>query len=72
MLLFCRLSLLCFLTQLVTVASNTYGVRPINKIRRWEKKNRNYNYIPQPKIIRVYNSGMGGVDRCDQLLSFYR
>ncbi len=31
-----------------------------------------YLHIPIPYIIRAYNKGMGGVDRCDQLLSFYR
>ena len=28
--------------------------------------------IPQPHIIKKYNQGMGGVDLCDQKLSYYR
>lgn len=28
--------------------------------------------IPQPTIIRTYNSGMGGTDSCDQRLSYIR
>jgi hypothetical protein len=28
--------------------------------------------IPQPHIVRHYNTGMGGVDQCDQKLAYYK
>jgi hypothetical protein len=41
-------------------------------VRRWDKQKKFYVSIFCPKLIGVYNKGMGGVDLCDQLLSFYR
>jgi hypothetical protein len=41
-------------------------------VRRWDKAKKKYVEIPIPGVIKAYNKGMGGVDRCDQLLSFYR
>lgn len=56
----------------VTVASNHYSAQPTLEVKRWEKKSKSYIYIPCPALISMYNKGMGGVDRCDQLLAFYR
>lgn len=56
----------------VTVGSNHYSVHPTTMVRRWDKKNKVYVTVPCPAVITAYNKGMGGVDRCDQLLSFYR
>ena len=56
----------------VTVASNSYGVQPVNTVKRWDKSKRHYVHIPCPALIKAYNSGMGGVDFSDMLLSFYR
>jgi hypothetical protein len=56
----------------VTVASNHYSAEPITLVRRWDKKEKAYVNIPRPALIDAYNKGMGGVDACDQLLSFYR
>lgn len=56
----------------VTIASNYYSANPSHEVRRWDKKNKVYVQLPCPALIRAYNTGMGGVDRCDQLLSFYR
>jgi hypothetical protein len=41
-------------------------------VKRWDKSKKEYVWIPIPAIIKAYNKGMGGVDHCDQLLSFYR
>ncbi len=56
----------------VTAASNHYSVQPTSEVRRWDKKKNVYVNIPCPAMIQAYNKGMGGVDHCDQLLSFYR
>lgn len=56
----------------VTVASNHYSAEPTLTVRRWDKQNKMYVDIPCPALISAYNKGMGGVDRCDQLLAFYR
>ena len=55
----------------VTVASNYYGVNPIQKVERFVK-NEQKKYIDQPFLISMYNKGIGGVDVCDRLLSSYR
>jgi hypothetical protein len=39
---------------------------------RWCKKENKYVIIPCPRIITAYNRSMGGVDRCDMMLSLYR
>ena len=56
----------------VMVGSNHYSVNPHSRVKRWCRKKKVYVNIPIPYIINAYNRGMGGVDRCDQLLSFYR
>ena len=39
----------------------------VNANGQWEKKQ-----FPQPTVIQIYNSGMGGTDSCDQTLSYTR
>jgi hypothetical protein len=56
----------------VIVGTNHYSAEPTSQVRRWDKKNKKYVSIPIPALILAYNTGMGGVDRCDQLMSFYR
>jgi hypothetical protein len=56
----------------VTVGTNYYSVLPTSQVKRWDKNKKAYIYIPIPALIKAYNKGMGRVDRCDQLLSFYR
>ena len=54
----------------VTVASNYYGVYPIQKVER-RVKNEQKKTVDQPFLIKMYNKGMGGVDVCNRLLSSY-
>ncbi len=56
----------------VIIGTNHCSVEPLLKVRRWDKSKKVYMEINIPDLIRAYNQGMGGVDRCDQLLSFYR
>ena len=57
--------------SVVTLATNYYGVNPMNKVER-NVKNKGKVKVNQPNLIKMYNSGMGGVDTCDHLLSAYR
>lgn len=56
----------------VTVASNHYSAEPTVLVKRYEKKTKSYIHIPCPALISAYNKGMGGLDRCDMMLAFYR
>lgn len=56
----------------VIVGSNHYGTQPTTVVKRWDKKEKKYVDVTRPFVIQAYNNGMGGVDHCDQLLSFYR
>ncbi|CAB4065641.1 unnamed protein product [Lepeophtheirus salmonis] len=55
----------------VTVASNCYGVFPIQKVEK-RVKHEHKKTVDQPYLIKMYNQGMGGVDICDRLLASYR
>ena len=56
----------------VCVGSNPYSANPVSTDRRWDKKDKAYVSLTRPAVIGAYNEGMGAVDRCDQLLAFYR
>ena len=55
----------------VTGGSNTYGLLPLRKVKRW-KKGEGYMNVDQPAVIAHDNNGMGGVDLMDRALSDYR
>ena len=56
----------------VIIASNTYGVEPVGQVCHWDKSKKEYVRIARPSLVENYNKGMGGVDACDQKMSFYR
>lgn len=41
-------------------------------MKRYDKKEKCYITINRPEIVRKYNQSMGGVDKHDQLVSFFR
>jgi len=41
-------------------------------VKRWDKKNKEFVHIERPEVIKLYNKSMGGVDKHDQLVSYYR
>ncbi|KAL5256763.1 hypothetical protein ACHWQZ_G011882 [Mnemiopsis leidyi] len=54
------------------VASNKFGLEPQVPVQRYSKSERKHVSIDCPQSIKLYNSGMGGVDLCDQVFSTYR
>ena len=59
-------------TTIVNVVSNKVGVHPLQTAKRWSRTESKQVTIPQPFMIRHYNSTMGGVDRTDQNIGKYR
>ena len=57
--------------KVVTVASTYAGVEPLQKARRFSSQQKQRIEIDQPKVVQLYNYGMGGVDRLDQNIACY-
>ena len=58
-------------SKVVTVASTLAGVQPIQKAIRFSSQQKQRIEVQQPKVVQIYNHGMGGVDRFDQNLACY-
>ncbi|KAL3189493.1 hypothetical protein MRX96_002799 [Rhipicephalus microplus] len=56
----------------VTIGSNKHSVNPVGSCRRYDRKKKSFVDVQRPGLVKVYNQSMGGVDRADQLLAFYR
>ena len=56
----------------VYIASNFVGIEPMGSVERWCPKEKARKKIQCPQLISSYNSGMGGVDKADMLISLYR
>lgn len=56
----------------VTIGSNKHSVNPVGSCRRYDRKKKSFVDVQRPSLVKVYNQSMGGVDRADQLLAFYR
>ncbi|XP_068082115.1 piggyBac transposable element-derived protein 3-like [Anabrus simplex] len=56
----------------VLMASSATGAKPLQYIRRWDKREKKYILVPCPKTVPSYNHSMGGVDLCDRMIAFYR
>lgn len=69
----CNIGLLkWFDNKAVALGSNFVTSGVTDKVTRWNKKNKNYEEIERPEVVQLYNKSMGGVDKMDQLISFYR
>lgn len=58
--------------SVVTVASNSFGPEPIKKAKRYNRKKKQEEVVPQPNIVYQYNKFMGGVDLHDNGVANYR
>lgn len=53
----------------VTVISTYHAANFPDQCRRWSKRNRQYEIVSRPEVIKYYNQFMGGVDLADRMLS---
>lgn len=51
--------------QIVTIGSTLCGTLPLEKIKRYDRKTKTFMEISCPKIVKIYNKHMGGVDLMD-------
>ncbi|KAK3874910.1 hypothetical protein Pcinc_020227 [Petrolisthes cinctipes] len=56
----------------VTLLSTFAGSQPIHTAKQYDRTVKKVVEIPQPNIVKLYNTNMGGVDLADCLLSLYR
>lgn len=61
-----------FDNKAVLLISSKEGVEPLDKCRRWCRKNRVFIEVDRPLVVKEYNINMGGVDFLDRLISYYR
>jgi len=56
----------------VNMASNFILSGEPKFVKRYDRKLKNIVEIEQPEVIQLYNTNMGGVDKHDQMVSYYR
>lgn len=56
----------------VLCASNYVSVGDNDTCKRWDKTQKQFIHIPRLEAIKLYNNGMGGVDKLDFLITIYR
>lgn len=56
----------------VTLLSSALGDLPSQMASRYSRVEKKYMTVPQPYVIKQYNSKMGGVDRLDQNVNHLR
>ena len=58
--------------SVLLLSSALEGMNDILSVQRREKGSKTKSSVPCPKVVKLYNSGMGGVDLMDQLTGAYR
>ena len=56
----------------VKLLTNHETIEPISQAKLWNRAERQYKQITQPKLITAYNTHMGGVDKMDWSVQKYR
>jgi hypothetical protein len=54
------------------MVSNLLGSEPLANCSSYSRQLKKYLNVPQPDIVKKYNSNMGGVDRLDQNINHHR
>jgi len=62
----------CYDNKIVNMCSNLIISGISDTVQRWNKKEKKYVGVERPEVIKLYNQSMGGVDKYDQLISYYR
>ena len=58
--------------KMVQLGSNYAFTEPVETVRRWSTKEKQYVDVERPAIVQIYNGGMGGVDLFDMFQALYR
>ncbi|XP_046393650.1 piggyBac transposable element-derived protein 3-like [Ischnura elegans] len=56
----------------VRVATTCHSIQPVAPVRRFSRAEMRNVRIPRPSVISEYNRYMGGTDRMDENVSYYR
>lgn len=51
---------------------NYQSAEPMNRCKRWDKVEHKTIEVPRPAWVTTYIMFMGGVDKADMLLAFYK
>ena len=58
--------------SICTLISTMGSGYPVAKVLRWDKEEEKYIEVECPGMVKYYNAHMGGVDKLDALIAFYR
>lgn len=58
--------------SVVTVASTCFAADPEKSVKRWSKNQHKHINVNIPYSIKMYNHSMGGTDRMNQNINYYR
>ncbi|KAK9695841.1 Transposase IS4 [Popillia japonica] len=58
--------------NVVNIISNYDTIEPLQKVKRWSKRQKQFIDVSQPLLYKTYNNRMGGVDLSDQSVTTYR
>jgi len=61
-----------FDNKAVQLESNFISSGTPTNVQRFDRKNKSMVLIEFPEVVYLYNKSMGGVDKHDQLVSYYR
>ena len=55
--------------SIVTTISNCTGPYPLDKVERYSRKESKKFQVARPRLLRIYNQAMGGVDLLDSAVA---
>ena len=58
--------------SVLLLSSALEGNNDISSVQRREKGSKTKSFVPCPQVVKLYHSGMGGVDLMDQRTAAYR
>lgn len=58
--------------SVVCVASTIFGANPVGIAKRYSRETFTHITVSRPNVLKEYNKAMGGTDRMDQNISYFR